>query len=255
MVTKAQNRNSLNDTRLKMRAEKRLSRRMAGQLNEISTKAENMFIADRNILNISTFTDGIDKIIQSHYISTANIFKDRVNRKNINITDDEKLLLNNSIKKSAIARGNFSSNSITKNMQKDLENAFENSIPQVNEVKKTTRQIARDAGANFRRSVSARAKVTIPMTETQFAAEKTKLDTVTVHQSSSDNTTQKTFSKLWITRRDDKVREIHREADGEQEFVTNPFTVNGELLMFPGDTSLGASPGNTINCRCNSQFL
>ena len=33
--------------------------------------------------------------------------------------------------------------------------------------------------------------------------------------------------------------------------ATEPFVVSGERLKYPGDTSLGASAGNVINCRCS----
>jgi len=33
--------------------------------------------------------------------------------------------------------------------------------------------------------------------------------------------------------------------------LDKPFIVSGEPLMFPGDGSKGASPGNLINCRCS----
>lgn len=56
--------------------------------------------------------------------------------------------------------------------------------------------------------------------------------------------------KRWVSQRDEKVREAHDEADGQEVPVDEPFTVGGELLMYPGDTSLGATAKNIINCRC-----
>jgi hypothetical protein len=50
------------------------------------------------------------------------------------------------------------------------------------------------------------------------------------------------------------VREAHalaEEATIDNPIPVNePFTVGGEQLMYPGDDSLGASPGNVINCQC-----
>lgn len=63
-----------------------------------------------------------------------------------------------------------------------------------------------------------------------------------------------TLLKEWITQRDDRVRDMHREADGQSVPHEDAFTVGGEKLQFPGDSSLGASPDNTINCRCYIQF-
>jgi hypothetical protein len=56
--------------------------------------------------------------------------------------------------------------------------------------------------------------------------------------------------KYWITMADSLVRDAHIEADGQVQFFDEPFEVMGEKLMFPGDTSLGASKANIRECRC-----
>jgi hypothetical protein len=57
--------------------------------------------------------------------------------------------------------------------------------------------------------------------------------------------------KSWQTVNDSKVRPAHAQAEldyTEGIAVTEPFIVDGEPLMYPGDPS--GSPANTINCRC-----
>lgn len=57
-----------------------------------------------------------------------------------------------------------------------------------------------------------------------------------------------------LSQRDGRVRRgrfDHTEYDLQEVGMTEPFEISGEQLMFPGDTSLGASPGNTISCRCS----
>lgn len=58
--------------------------------------------------------------------------------------------------------------------------------------------------------------------------------------------------KEWVSQGDRRVRLAHLDADSDTVPVDEPFRVGGELLMYPGDTSLGATPGNVINCRCSS---
>ena len=56
--------------------------------------------------------------------------------------------------------------------------------------------------------------------------------------------------KEWVATNDARTRDEHRAADGQQVPIDEPFTVGGEHLMYAGDISMGASPWNTINCRC-----
>lgn len=56
--------------------------------------------------------------------------------------------------------------------------------------------------------------------------------------------------KKWRSFRDGKVRRTHKEADGQIRKLYEPFSVGDSLLMFPHDTSLGASASETVNCRC-----
>lgn len=63
------------------------------------------------------------------------------------------------------------------------------------------------------------------------------------------------IGKRWMAAHQERTREGHREADGQVVAFDEPFYVaNGkgqvEPLMFPGDSSLGAGPSNTIQCRC-----
>lgn len=54
--------------------------------------------------------------------------------------------------------------------------------------------------------------------------------------------------KKWISHHDNKVRPTHLDADGQVEFLWNPFTVGGFALMVPGDPD--APHHETANCRC-----
>lgn len=60
--------------------------------------------------------------------------------------------------------------------------------------------------------------------------------------------------KDWDTVGDEKVRQAHVFADGQRRNIKQPFNVGGQLLLFPGDTSLGATIDNVANCRCSAQY-
>ena len=64
--------------------------------------------------------------------------------------------------------------------------------------------------------------------------------------------------KAWLSSHGPRVRPGH--ADAEETYIDapipldDPFIVDldgeGEQMLYPGDDSLGASPGNIINCQC-----
>ena len=60
------------------------------------------------------------------------------------------------------------------------------------------------------------------------------------------------WQKAWVARRDDLTRFDH-VLTNPKEFIplNQPFVVGGQQLMYPTDTSLGASAGNIVNCRCS----
>lgn len=80
---------------------------------------------------------------------------------------------------------------------------------------------------------------------TQAAAEKHSADTGV------------SMVKEWIATLDSRVRRPpesiynHREPDEQTVPMDSFFVVSGEKMQFPGDVTMGASPGNTINCRCS----
>lgn len=64
---------------------------------------------------------------------------------------------------------------------------------------------------------------------------------------------QNMIEKEWIATDDDRVRDTHEELDGQRVVGLNtPFvSPSGARMLFPHDASLGAPPGELINCRCS----
>ena len=61
-----------------------------------------------------------------------------------------------------------------------------------------------------------------------------------------------TVFKRWDARDDSATRPGHKRADGQTVSIYQPFIVNMEALMAPGDPA--GSPSNVINCRCKPLF-
>ena len=58
--------------------------------------------------------------------------------------------------------------------------------------------------------------------------------------------------KVWISSFSSDSRDSHIAADGQKVDIMEPFIVNGERLMYPGDPAGSAS--NTINCLCSVYY-
>ena len=124
----------------------------------------------------------------------------------------------------------------------------------------STRELALVAAVMLGRVFRGR-ETSIIMTETQRAAESTKLieayslsglqpmAAVTREQTPSTES-----SKDWIDVGDKDVRDGHHAREVAEVDVNQPFIVNGQQMMYPGDNSRGASVDNTINCRCGSFY-
>lgn len=58
--------------------------------------------------------------------------------------------------------------------------------------------------------------------------------------------------KKWRTMRDERVRHSHALLNNVKILFNQPFVADdGSMLMFPGDTSMGASDAQIYNCRCS----
>jgi hypothetical protein len=56
--------------------------------------------------------------------------------------------------------------------------------------------------------------------------------------------------KQWLATPGPRTRPAHAQANGQVKPLEQPFVVGGYNLMYPGDRSLGAPAGMTVNCRC-----
>lgn len=63
------------------------------------------------------------------------------------------------------------------------------------------------------------------------------------------------ITKDWQTARDEMVRHSHRDMQGQKQQFDQPFVSGlGGLIMYPGDSSLGASDADRYGCRCRARY-
>ena len=87
----------------------------------------------------------------------------------------------------------------------------------------------------------------------RFMAEN-ESNTTRSYQCNEDALAEGKTLKKWITMRDKRVRETHREVDGRVKPIGEPFSVGGSLLLYPRDSSLSASSSEICGCRCSIQY-
>ena len=60
--------------------------------------------------------------------------------------------------------------------------------------------------------------------------------------------------KTWNTIMDGRERNSHAEVNGETIPIDEPFELQGGMLQYPGDDSMGCSDEELVNCRCSLSF-
>ena len=143
---------------------------------------------------------------------------------------------------------------ITTTNQKHIDKAIFDALAEAAATDKilTQAEVGTLAGRKFSTATLFRGQL-IAETEVLNAAEAAKQISTDSFMDSAGNQAGLVAEKLWVTRGDERVRPSHVVADFQVQPIDQAFTVGGSLLRFPGDSELGASAAETINCRCNSQ--
>ena len=103
--------------------------------------------------------------------------------------------------------------------------------------------IARDIRSRMPEFSPVRAE-TIARTETAAAVQTAQFE----EMSNAQDELGVKMKKTWIATEDDRTRETHSEADGQQVRLDDKFAVGDALLDFPSDPD--GPPEEVINCRC-----
>ncbi len=243
------------DLAAKLALERELIINLRKYFTDMTDEFEKLYADTGVILDTTQFNEQLKTILFEHYNKTSNKFKDDI-FKHDDIHDDIKndeeaqARIDLAIEHFTIFNVGQSVNAISKTNQSQASRSIQEALlASAAGVTLTRQQIARAAKVDFARVAFARTN-TIAATETQKPAEGTKDIEATQVNSSKQQETP--MLKTWNAVLDEKTRGSHAEADGQTVEVNGVYIVQGERLRFPGDTSLGASPSNIINCRCAS---
>lgn len=229
---------------------------------QISRDVNAVWIATGNIPSLNSFQPELIALLRAHYrrIAKAFSYETRNEARHCNIVFETKK--EDNIDRNIVDYINqhsvMQAGIIMETTQRDLQTiaaqaitvAYINNTPTDNETIGSIIKTEFDAKADSR-------VTTIATTETQIASERIKFieaqSMAIVLNNPLTATNPRKLLKTWNTILDEKTRHSHVLADRQEHGnINEPFLVQGEMLMIPGDTSLGATIANIINCRCAS---
>jgi hypothetical protein len=266
-------RSTAEDLAKKLSLEKKLDKEMRTFFSRISKAASFEYISTGNIINASDFQLELKELLAKHYRrvfrefsgSADSISKSLFNRE---LKQDASQEVINSNRDEYIEQhSNEQSQIITETNQREIDAAFAAaSVAALASVQQRVdsgdisatidnSEVARQAQASIKSRGDGRSGG-IALTETQAPAEKSKeIEAAALAAALLLAGEPVNIKKVWVTVGDNRVRMSHVLADGQVQNSGDPFIVQGQRLMQPGDTSLGATADNVINCRCSAQYL
>lgn len=251
-------RRKIRESAKQLNAKLRLERQLANKMRRFLKRQASAFGKHWNdtsqILDAFVFEGELEDILLNHYAKTASKFSpfvvDQINLA-LREAGEEPISKGDPSLIAALLlfmRKNvvLSANRITETSNKEMLQAME-----------ATGNDAKEATKKLKGRALPRSE-TIGATETQKASEGSKLVTLEKGEDIARGGAVALIVfenfKTWITRGDGKVRPAHDFALFQEVKSSESFLVGGQELMYPGDTSLGASLWNIINCRCTALY-
>lgn len=257
-MPKRQQRIAASQLARKLKLEAQLKPELMSFFNQLSRDINVVWAASQSIPSLQSFQPELVAILRKHYRRVAKAFKSEV-RKELkhnfmsleHKADEVDDAVNSEVMAYTLAHSIVQSKYIIDTTQSELQKIIAQAVMQsaVQEVPLTSVQLGSKIKNKFiARSVSR--VDTIAVTETQNTAEIMKyVESESVNRAL---TGQRQIINTWNTTLDEKTRPSHVAADRQEVKQGQPYTVQGQLLRYPGDTALGASLDNVINCRCAS---
>lgn len=230
-------------------------------INDIDDKMNGKSLK-KKFINIETeYKEQIEELLRSSYETASNLANNRmIKDKLLNelLSKDEILriqqMTDEKIEKYINKRIRSQGKEILETTKNNLEQSrsFVNRVIEDEGLDLATEEIDSLILDNFTQRVMNRTE-TIAVTETQNMYEQAKQ--IQMGLVSEKINSSASAQKRWSSILDQKTRPAHAAAHGQRVPIEQAYTVDGEMLMFPGDTSLGASISNVANCRCESMMV
>jgi hypothetical protein len=267
----------------KLKFEKRMASRLNGLFIQIGRDFQTIYATTGQMQNINLYADEMNAIIKRSYREVSAFFRDDLKREierealeadtetereyytallglRAEIEPDLISAILAAILLRAPAQSRFILETTGKVIRKNVNNVISDAA--LEGVVLTNEQVASKSRVLINRENKNRSG-SISSTEVQWSTENATFteadlfDDKLREEGVTDPSGQAVFpEKTWITMGDNRVRKEklggHQAANGQRRRLKEPFIVQGQMLRHPGDTSLGATLDNIIECRCVS---
>lgn len=241
------------DFALKLKLEAPFQRSLKRLMNIIANDLFSMYIATEEVTDVNAYKIDLRGILKDNYRKVARAFKKNLRSRNKELSDQELgALIDSQLTTFINQQTEYQSDLIIATLDEELHQEIDDVIfdAAAEGVELSRDKIAADARRRFKDKIDGKVSG-IATTETGIIAEKSKWVEAT---NLKKHKSMKMF-KQWVSNLDEVTRVPHVFADGQRQEVDNPFTVGGERLMAPLDSSMGASAGNIIRCRCSAVYI
>lgn len=249
---------------VKVKQEDTLAPKVHAHLKDVSKHAFDHYSKYGTLPSMGFHQQHMEGLIKEHYKNTAELFSNSLRKRMGEPKNNNNLnkSIFDVIKSKSQQRAHDSSVQITDTTLRQLHRSINlaSSDLAIEEGRLENDTIATAAKEIFENYILGRTS-TISTTETQTAAESGKdieynvLSNADAQFDDDSRMSDYKATKMWVAVLDDHTRDWHAEADGQEVSVDEPYVVNDEELMYPGDDSLDASDENLINCRCSSEIV
>lgn len=245
---------------VKLGFESKLRKKIAPVFRSYSKEFHSAIVQSGALASIDVLQQNMKDTLSKHYDTVSQSFSQKIVNK-LGKPENHALILDSINTANSVhneLRAATSSDIIAQTTIKDANNAIHLVRQKAIALGQTlsNETLANKARLILNQKIVARMN-TIAASETQDPAEnakQTEIDFLNHHDAEIDGEkiSEHQQQKEWIAILDNVTRIGHAEADGQIVPVDQPYEVGGQMMMRPGDLSLGATIDNIINCRCSS---
>jgi hypothetical protein len=275
MTTSEKNKRAKRNLTLKLALEKTLNRDLVSYFNEIRKDVVSFYTATGLLINADIYQKQTETLLERHYKRVIRNFINEgkysyrksleakgIEYKQEQEEEDEKIKATSVLIALAFVESIIQRRALQL-IETTNDNIKDTAAKATKKAKESGTKVRDEINKGLDKAFKSRYAM-IALTETQFMAERSKnIEAAVISRNgdvdpSSINdgvvTGNPDVKKEWAAILDDRTRGGHAMADGQTQNMNDPYIVNGEYLMYPSDTSMGASLGNIINCRCSSLY-